>query len=70
MRNDIIDKKEYERRISIIQTCGRNRGPHDYIPIAWFGTEEDKQVTHFMCKVCMIRVSMKTLLKHFHEATV
>jgi len=64
---NINTAKEYEKMVDSIKVCGTNRGPHDYLPIAWSKAEKGEQITMLMCKVCMNRVSMKTLLENFIE---
>lgn len=71
-----MTQKEYDRRIDAIKVCGANRGPHKYIPVSWKklpATEdqpEAKLVSQLLCTICFTRVSMSTVAKHFHEATV
>ena len=62
------NQKEYERKIETVTLCGKNRGPHDYIPVAWSNKEGQEWVTMFMCRVCFTRVSNKTLIDNFDEA--
>jgi len=65
-----ITQQEYEKRIDRIKTCGANRGPHDYIPIEWRSGEGVEFVTTLLCRVCLNRVSIKTLYENFYEAKV
>jgi hypothetical protein len=70
-----MTQKEYERRVDAIKVCGANRGPHDYIPIEWVEQNEvtqvspltRKRVTLMMCRVCFVRVTIKTLHDQFYE---
>ncbi len=73
--NPSLNQREYEFRLDRIKVCGANRGPHDYIPIAWTETESTKTekasfVTTMMCRVCFTRVSLKTLHENFTEASM
>ena len=70
MQEPRITQKQYERKLHEIEKCGKNMGPHDYIPVAWYIGKEEKAVTHFMCRVCFVRVSMKTLTSQFGEVKI
>lgn len=71
-------QKDYDKRINDIKLCGRNMGPHDYIPVRWMIESEDssesklqtKEVTHFMCRICFAKVNMKTILKEFPDLSI
>lgn len=63
-----LDKQEHDRRIDRVKKCGENRGPHDYIPIIWRTVENEEYVTKMMCRVCFVRVDMKTLYSIAYEA--
>ena len=68
MRSNIpLSQKEYDFTIDKIKVCGTNRGPHDYIAVAWTNTDKDKWVKTLMCRVCFNRVSLETLFKEFEE---
>jgi len=66
----IMTQQELDRRIDAIKVCGTNRGPHDYIPISWFSDAKTEKVDFLMCRVCLNRVSMKTIYDHFGEVKV
>lgn len=70
--NPAATEKEYKRRMDAIMLCGRNMGPHDYIPISWIKDEATRtdHVTNLMCRVCFNRVNMKTLYTTFPEVTI
>lgn len=70
MSDPRMSQKEYDKRIDAIKVCGANRGPHDYIPIAWQRNETVEQVTTLMCRVCMNRVAVSTLYHEFSECKV
>lgn len=64
------DELEARKRREAIELCGKNRGPHDYIPIEWMHVKEHdkmemKRVTRFMCRVCFCNVSVATLIKQY-----
>jgi hypothetical protein len=65
-----LSQKEYERRIDAISVCGKNRGPHDYIPVAFAKDTNAEYVTMFICRTCFVRVSTQTLYEHFPEVKV
>ena len=65
--NERITQQEWDRRIDAIKLCGRNRGPHDWIPVRWRKIEDGEQISDFMCRVCYHRVSMATLAQYFPE---
>lgn len=67
---EIITQQELDKRIDAIKLCGANRGPHNYMPIAWSTVDNIERVELLMCKVCFIRVSMKTIYEQFGEAKV
>jgi len=62
-----------------IELCGRNRGPHDYIPIEWCQSSVLKgqvveglvmnRVTRFLCRVCFNSVDTKTLLDSYKDVS-
>jgi hypothetical protein len=60
------DRIRKEKR-DAVELCGKNRGPHDYIPIEWNMTERHKRVTRLLCRVCMVHVSMKSLIENYPE---
>ena len=70
MAEVLMSQMEYDKRIERIKVCGVNRGPHDYIPIAWSRTEGTEMATKFLCRVCLNRVSMETLWEHFVEIRI
>jgi len=65
------DEIEATRKREAIELCGRNRGPHDYIPIEW---KEDvdskvKRVTRFLCRVCFCNVATTTFLLNYSDVS-
>jgi hypothetical protein len=62
------DQKELQRKLDAINKCGKNMGPHDYIPIEWQNVEDGlRQVTKLMCRVCFVYVKCDTLMKMHGE---
>jgi hypothetical protein len=65
------DQKELQRKLDAINKCGKNMGPHDYIPIEWRYSEikddKAKWVTKLMCRVCFVYVDAATLMKMHGE---
>jgi hypothetical protein len=71
MNNNLAyDEKEERRRREAIELCGKNRGPHDYMPIEWNKGDTFEYVTRLMCRVCFCQVRVKNLLKHYPEILV
>jgi hypothetical protein len=67
---EIITQQELDKRKEAIELCGKNRGPHQYIPISWSNDGKLERVEMLMCKVCFSRVAMKTLYEHYGETRV
>lgn len=68
MHSPALNQKEYQRKVDAIEKCGKNMGPHYYIPIIWKKKDEVEYVAQLMCRVCFTRVSMDTLIKQYPEA--
>lgn len=49
------------------EKCGKNMGPHDYIPIEFSKTATAERVTRLMCRVCFCNVAVMTLLENYPE---
>lgn len=62
-----LDEVEARKKREEIELCGKNRGPHDYIPIEWLNTGEFKRVTRFLCRVCFCNVNTSTLLASYKD---
>jgi hypothetical protein len=65
--NAAYDEKEIIRKREEIELCGKNRGPHDYMPIEWLKTETSERVTRLFCRVCFTHISMKSVLDNYPE---
>lgn len=68
------DEAEARKKRQTIELCGKNRGPHDYIPIEWFYIKNDegmefKRVSRFLCRVCFCNVNTTTLLKMYDDVS-
>lgn len=69
------DEIEARRRREEIELCGKNRGPHDYVPIEWTTSVEAesnksvKRVTRLLCRVCFCNVNMGTLIQHYKDVS-
>jgi hypothetical protein len=61
-------KTERERREKV-ELCGKNRGPHDYIPIQWVTDNNIKRVTRLLCRTCFCTVSMSCLVTHYEDVS-
>jgi len=68
------DEMEARKLRETIELCGKNRGPHDYIPIEWFYTEKDgiqyKRVSRFLCRVCFANINTSTLIATYKDISV
>jgi hypothetical protein len=67
-----LDEIEARRIREAIELCGKNRGPHDYVPIEWFSSGQDngpkhKRVTRFLCRICFCNVSTATLIANYKD---
>ena len=64
------DEVEARRKRELIEKCGKNMGPHDYIPIEWNKSETAERVTRLFCRTCFQHVSMVSLLTNYPEIKV
>lgn len=68
-RDEAAARKKREE----IELCGKNRGPHDYIPIEWFYPEvagiKHKRVSRFLCRICFNNVNTSTLLEMYKDVS-
>jgi len=68
------DEAEAKKKRETIELCGKNRGPHDYIPIEWSHKKDEdgkeyKRVSRFLCRVCFNNVNTITLLKMYKDVS-
>lgn len=63
------DELEARRKREEIELCGKNRGPHDYIPIEWKSDKDKKTecITRFMCRICFNNIDTMTLLANYKD---
>ena len=66
------DEAEARKKREEIELCGKNRGPHDYVPIEWFYIKDEKgieykRVSRFLCRVCFKNVNSGTLVKMYKD---
>lgn len=64
-----LDEAKAKKIREAIELCGKNRGPHDYIPIQWSTSYNFKEVTVLLCRVCFSRINIKTLLKNYPDVS-
>lgn len=57
------DARTARERKEAVELCGKNRGPHDYIPIEWLMTATSKRITRIMCRICFCHVSLSNILE-------
>jgi hypothetical protein len=67
MQSQQMTQKQLDRKIDEITLCGKNRGPHDYIPVTWIKVKESEHVSHLLCRICFQRINVDTIAKHFPE---
>jgi len=71
------DNLDAQRKKDAIEKCGKNGGPHDYIPIEWSESNilngkpvegvRMKRVTKLLCRVCFNNISTSILIKNYIE---
>lgn len=64
------DEAEARKIREAIELCGKNRGPHDYVPIEWITIENAKRVTRFLCRVCFCNVNTSTLIANYKDISL
>lgn len=63
------DEIEARKIRDAVEKCGKNMGPHDYVPIEWYSRGEVKRVTRMLCRVCFAHVNMSTLIAHYRDVS-
>lgn len=58
MTTPAADEQEVRKRKDSVELCGKNRGPHDYIPVVWDGND----VKTLICRVCFCHIDVQMLL--------
>lgn len=70
-----LDLQKAQKRKDDIEKCGKNGGPHDYMPIEWRSVEQStsgvkfNRVTRLLCRICFSNVSMQTLLENYPDVS-
>lgn len=66
-----MSSQDRERLFDQVEVCGKNRGPHKYIPAAWRTKKEGEEtlevVTVLLCTNCFCRVNTYTIFEHYPE---
>jgi hypothetical protein len=70
MQSPALTQREYDDKVKAITLCGRNMGPHDYIPMSWIKSASSEHVSMLLCRVCFVRVNTETLMKIAVEAKI
>ena len=65
------DAQKLQQIKDAAELCGKNRGPHDFIPIEWWHDHETniKRVTRLICRICFANISMECLMKHYPDVS-
>jgi len=68
-----MDQQKAQRIKDAIEKCGKNGGPHDYIPIEWKATEVEgvkiNRTTRLLCKICFSNIDIRTLLENYPDVS-
>jgi hypothetical protein len=64
------DEKEAREKREAVELCGKNRGPHDYIPIEWGVAPTSKRVTRLLCRTCFANVTVLSLLENYPDVSI
>jgi hypothetical protein len=65
----VHDERLVRNKRESVELCGKNRGPHNYMPIEMIKNNEIERVTRLMCTVCFTHVSVANLLEHSKEVS-
>lgn len=68
-KNPALSEREFRDKKEAVELCGKNRGPHDYMPIEWLSTNTSKRVTRLMCRICFSHISMVNILENSREVS-
>lgn len=63
------DAQKVREKKEAVELCGKNRGPHDYMPISWTMTATAKHVTRMMCRICFAHVAISNLMENSPEVS-
>lgn len=61
------DARKVQQQTEEIELCGKNRGPHDYIPIEWKQVDSIQRMTRLLCRICFKNIETKVLLDRYPE---
>ncbi len=64
------DEVERRKKIDAVEKCGKNMGPHHFMPIETTQTDNVIRVTRLLCSVCYCNVSTKMLLSNYPEVSL
>jgi hypothetical protein len=68
-KNPAYDERAFREKKEAVELCGKNRGPHDYIPIEWLKTATSERVTRMMCRICFNHITMMNILENSREVS-
>jgi len=63
------DQRLLREKKESVELCGKNRGPHDYIPIEWLKNDNAERVTRLLCTNCFKHVSVYNILENSCEVS-
>lgn len=66
------DDLEAKKKRDAIEKCGKNGGPHDYVPIETIRDMQSSvyqidRVSRFLCRVCFRSIQTSVLLELYDE---
>jgi|ERR1017187_1823217 hypothetical protein len=64
------DEKVERQKRAAVELCGKNMGPHDYMPIQWITVDKVENVTRMICRVCFANISLHTLIDNYPEVKI
>ena len=67
--NRARDERSEREKKEAVELCGKNRGPHDYIPIEWRITDSSHRVTKLLCRICFCHISVQNLIENCAEVS-
>lgn len=65
----VHDERLVREKKEAVELCGKNRGPHDYIPIEWLKTATSERVTRLLCRICFKHISVFNILENSSEVS-
>lgn len=63
------DQREIDRKRDAVEKCGKNMGPHDFIPIEFTRSADGliERATRLLCRVCFCNIQIRSLLENYPE---